>query len=183
MTGLARMASLSGSLAGSVAWASYQISKIAGCTCAGNAGNVPPPPPPRQFQRKPLVSDPGMYHGTCVMHVGIACMRWRRKRSRHSRRMRTRNFAYLAHCLTTPFADSRRVGSIFPHFSFITHPSCYRYSNWMAFDPPELPLCRPFSASQNARCWLWLSRDLLRQICQSLIQICAETFLHWMTHV
>ena len=48
------------------AWASYQIRKIAGCACAGNAGNVSPR---RQFQRKPLVSDPGMHHGTCVTHV------------------------------------------------------------------------------------------------------------------
>ena len=30
------------------------------------------------------------------MHVGIAYLRWRGKHSRHSRRMRTRNFAYLA---------------------------------------------------------------------------------------
>ena len=30
------------------------------------------------------------------MHVGIAYPRWRGKRSRHSRRMRTRNFTYLA---------------------------------------------------------------------------------------
>ena len=47
-------------------WASYQIRKIAGCECAGNAGNVFPR---RQIQRKPLVSDPGMHHGTCVTHV------------------------------------------------------------------------------------------------------------------
>ena len=47
-------------------WASYQISKIAGCACAGNAGNVFPR---RRFQRKPLISDPGMHHGTCVTHV------------------------------------------------------------------------------------------------------------------
>ena len=47
-------------------WASYQIRKIVGCACAGNAGNVSPRP---QFQRKPLVSDPGMHHGTCVTHV------------------------------------------------------------------------------------------------------------------
>ena len=46
--------------------ASYQIRKIAGCACAGNAGNVFPR---RRFQRKPLVSDPGMHHGTCVTHV------------------------------------------------------------------------------------------------------------------
>ena len=30
------------------------------------------------------------------MHVGIAYLRWRGKRSRHSQRMRTRDFAYLA---------------------------------------------------------------------------------------
>ena len=47
-------------------WASYQIRKIVGCACAGNAGNVSPR---RRFQRKPLVSDPGMHHGTCVTHV------------------------------------------------------------------------------------------------------------------
>ena len=49
-----------------VLWASYQIRKIAGCACAGNAGNVFPR---RRFQRKPVVSDPGMHHGTCVTHV------------------------------------------------------------------------------------------------------------------
>ena len=49
-----------------LAWVSYQIRKIAGCACAGNAGNVFPR---RRFQRKPLVSDPGMHHGTCVTHV------------------------------------------------------------------------------------------------------------------
>ena len=47
-------------------WASYQIHKIAGCACAGNAGNVFPR---RRYKRKPLVSDPGMHHGTCVTHV------------------------------------------------------------------------------------------------------------------
>ena len=47
-------------------WASYQIRKIAVCACAGNAGNVFPR---RRLHRKPLVSDPGMHHGTCVTHV------------------------------------------------------------------------------------------------------------------
>ena len=47
-------------------WASYQIRTIAGCACARNAGNVFPH---CRFQRKPLVSDPGMHHGTCVTHV------------------------------------------------------------------------------------------------------------------
>ena len=47
-------------------WASYQIRKIAGCACAGNAGKVFPR---RRLQMKRLVSDPGMHHGTCVTHV------------------------------------------------------------------------------------------------------------------
>ena len=49
-----------------ISWASYQLRKIAGCACAGNAGNVFPA---TQLQRKPLVSDPDMHHGTCVTHV------------------------------------------------------------------------------------------------------------------
>ena len=47
-------------------WASYQIRKIAGCACAENAGNVFPR---GRLHRKPLASDPGMHHGTCVTHV------------------------------------------------------------------------------------------------------------------
>ena len=47
-------------------WASYQIRKIAGCACAGNTGYDFPR---RRIQRKPLVSDPGIHHGTCVKHV------------------------------------------------------------------------------------------------------------------
>ena len=53
-------------------WASNQTSKIAGCACAGNAGDV------SSGQRKPLVSDPVMHPGT-----------------RHSRRMRNPQF-YLS---------------------------------------------------------------------------------------
>ena len=51
-----------------IAWAYvfYQIYKIAGCSCAGNAGNVFPR---HRCQRKPLVSDPGIPHVTCVTHV------------------------------------------------------------------------------------------------------------------
>ena len=47
-------------------WASYQMRKIEGCACAGNAGKVFPH---RRIQRKPLVSDSDMHHGTCVTHV------------------------------------------------------------------------------------------------------------------
>ena len=76
-----------------ISWASYQIRKIAGCACAGNAGNVVPPP---------LVSDPDMHHGTCLTHMpwcmpgslisGFLWNRWRGKHSRHSRRMRNPQF-------------------------------------------------------------------------------------------
>ena len=51
-------------------WASFQIRKVVGCACAGNAGNVFPRD---RLQRKPLVSDPNMHHGTCVTHV-LWCM-------------------------------------------------------------------------------------------------------------
>ena len=73
----------------STPWASYQIHKIAGCACAGNAGNV-------------RNSDPDMHHGTCVTHVpwcmpgsltsGFLWSRCRRKRSRLSRRMHNPQF-------------------------------------------------------------------------------------------
>ena len=49
-----------------VIWTSYQIRKIAGCACTGKAGSVFSRSP---LQRKLLVSDPGMHHGTCVTHV------------------------------------------------------------------------------------------------------------------
>ena len=48
------------------AWAFCQIYKGAGCACTGNAGKVFPR---HRLQRKPLVCDPGMHHGTCVTHV------------------------------------------------------------------------------------------------------------------
>ena len=60
----------------------------------GMAGTFSPPP---------RVSDPDMHHGTCVTHVpwcmpgsltsGFRWSRWRRKRPRHSRRMRNPQFS------------------------------------------------------------------------------------------
>ena len=47
-------------------WASYQIRKIAGCTCARDCRVRFPR---HRLQRIPLVSDPGMHHGTCITHV------------------------------------------------------------------------------------------------------------------
>ena len=63
--------------------------------------------PRYRFQRKPLVNDPGMHHGTSsARHVEIANPRWRGKRSRHSRRMRNPQF-YVS--VKRPIA--RKVGS------------------------------------------------------------------------
>ena len=47
-------------------WTSYHIRNIAGCACAGNVGKVFPR---HRLQRKPVISDPNMHHGTCVTHV------------------------------------------------------------------------------------------------------------------
>ena len=57
---------------------------------------------PGTFSPSPWVSDPDMYHDTCVTHVpwcmpgsltsGFLWSRWRGKRSRHSRRMHSPQF-------------------------------------------------------------------------------------------
>ena len=53
--------------------------------------------PHHRLQRKPLVSDPRMHHGTCVTHVrwcmsGSLTLGGGAKRSRHPRRMRNPQF-------------------------------------------------------------------------------------------
>ena len=53
--------------------------------------------PHQRLLRKPLVSDPGIHHGTCVTHVpwcmsGLQTRGGRGKRSRHSRRMCNQQF-------------------------------------------------------------------------------------------
>ena len=60
------------------------------------------PAMPGTFSPPPRVSDPDMHHGTCVTHVPWCMLgsltsvflwsQWRGKRSRHSRRMRKRQF-------------------------------------------------------------------------------------------
>ena len=57
------------------------------------------PPPPISKETASKRSRHASRHvrdARAVMHVGIAYLQWRGKRSRHSLRMRTRNFAYLA---------------------------------------------------------------------------------------
>ena len=71
-------------------WASYQIRKIAGCECAGNAGNDFST---TDFKGNPKLAIPAWHvsrhvrGARAVMHVGIANSRWRGKRFRHSRRI------------------------------------------------------------------------------------------------
>ena len=48
------------------AWASYQIRKKCGLHMRRECRELFPR---HQLQRKPLVSDPGMHHGTCITHV------------------------------------------------------------------------------------------------------------------
>ena len=56
-----------------------------------------PPPTSKETARKwSWHASRHVRDARAVMHVGIAYQRWRGKRSRHSRRMRTRNFTYLA---------------------------------------------------------------------------------------
>ena len=57
------------------------------------------PPPPISKETVSWRSRHASRHvldARAVIHVGIAYLRWRGKRSRHSRRTRTRNFTYLA---------------------------------------------------------------------------------------
>ena len=71
----------------SLAWASCHIRKIAGCACAGNAGNV---------------NDPDMHPDTCVTHTPWCMLgsltsnfgwgQLQEKRSRHSRSMHNPQF-------------------------------------------------------------------------------------------
>ena len=60
-------------------WASYQIRKIVGCACTGNAGNVFPA---TDFKGNHQLAIPAC----------ITARAWRGKHSRHSRRMRNPQF-------------------------------------------------------------------------------------------
>ena len=91
--------------------------------------------PRHRLQRKPLVSDPGMRHGTCVPHVrwcmsGSLNPRWQEKRSRHSRVCANRNFTYL---VRGPMQHTRRHN----HDCELTFVSVAMsvYSNWSTFRP------------------------------------------------
>ena len=68
-------------------WASYQIRKIVGCACTGNTGNVFPT----------TAGSRSRHASRHVRDVAVSFeVGWRGKRSRHSRRMRSPQFSYLA---------------------------------------------------------------------------------------
>ena len=77
-------------------WAFYQIRKIGCCACAGNAGNAFPATTSKQSRH----ASRHVCDARALMHAGIASSFrwswWRGKTFRHSGRMRTRNFMYLA---------------------------------------------------------------------------------------
>ena len=78
-----------------------------------------PPEMPGTFPLPPQVSDPDLHHGMCVTHVpwcrsgsltsGFLWSRWRGKRSRHSRRMRNPQFAYLVRGPCCPRPTNPRI--------------------------------------------------------------------------
>ena len=59
------------------------------------------------------------------MHVEIAYLRWRGKRSRHARRMLTHNFAYLARGPWASYLDSELVSHWPPHHVVPEKQSCH----------------------------------------------------------
>ena len=76
-----------------ISWASYQTRKNCGLRMRQEYQERFPR---HRLKRKPLISDLGMHHGTCMTHVPW-CISGslppvRGKRSRHSRRMRTPQF-------------------------------------------------------------------------------------------
>ena len=57
---------------------------------------LPPPISKETASKRSWHASRHVRDARAMMHVEIAYLRWRGKRSRHSRRMRTRNIAYLA---------------------------------------------------------------------------------------
>ena len=92
----------------------HQLTTKTVCLCLGFLGFLPDtlnwglrmhrecrerfPPPPTSKEtssQRSLHASRHVRHARAVMHVGITYPRWRGKPSRHSRRMRTRNFTHL----------------------------------------------------------------------------------------
>ena len=87
---------------------------------------------PGTFSPLARVSDPDMYHDTCVTHVpwcmsgslisGFQWSRWREKRSRHSRRMRNPQFCISGKWPMMALASKwHMTANIFQHASSNIH--------------------------------------------------------------
>ena len=73
-------------------WASFQICKIAGCACAGNAGKVFPANGGLAIPTYITARVWRTHRDACRDTNVFLWSRWRGKRSRHSRRMRNPKF-------------------------------------------------------------------------------------------
>ena len=81
---------------------------------------------PGTFSMTPRVSDHGMHHDTCVMHVswympgsltsGFLWSRWRGKRSQHSRRIRNQQIYVSGKTITRLILDLRPANESRPYF-------------------------------------------------------------------
>ena len=120
---------------------------------------------PGTFSLQPLFSDPDMHHGTCVTHVSwcmlgllASCFlwsRWRRKRSRHSRRIRNLQFYVSGKrsigggFMINPSAppnNSRYTWMRINHYIRTFRNADDGYRNWprygLRWRPAQLVLCR-----------------------------------------
>ena len=110
-----------------MSWASYQIRKLVGCACAGNAGNVFTAP---DFKWKPVVSDPGIHHGTCLTH-----MPW-----------------YMSGSLTR--GDGKNVPGIpgacaTRNFTYLVRGPCNNVQSFFFY----ISLAHPFTRANNVTCY------------------------------
>ena len=128
--------------------------------------------PRRQLERKPLVSDPGMHHGTCVMH-GPWCMSGSLTRCGGENvpgipdACASRNFTYLARCpWDIPMAEWLRCWLSEPHE---THWGCW---------------CRDTTASCKGTVRRWFmyfihEYSLILHHSYVLIYIIEVCFINW----
>ena len=118
--------------------------------------------PLHRLQRKPLVSDPGMHHGTCVTHVPL-CMSESLTRGAGVNvpgipgACATNNFTYLARGPFRSYKNTRMV------FRLIPHP----YRSVWHYAMSKTTVCQ--LPSQRTRFWnkkvmrpLWYAEDLSR---------------------
>ena len=113
--------------------------------------------PHHRLQRKALVSDPVMHHGTCVMHVpwcmsGTPNRVGGGKRSRHSRRLRNSQFYVFG---KRPMTSTNAYPLPLSHLRF----KLLRSLNQNAI--PSFPLCQKMWQTVNLPCtqhgWLLFS--------------------------